>query len=153
MESQVVVRPTPERIAQGGVIPAVEDKMGRPKPWSIFESVHDELLAGALISQKAWEAANAFQSTWNSALGSGVRAAGTGEPISKSTGEMSNYQALAMDRLKRWSHNLAPELYDVLASTIGVGEAPSTWARNKKKHPTAGRYLLAAALEQFAILR
>jgi hypothetical protein len=148
-----VQRPTSERMAHGGVIVAEEERLGRAKPWYTFESPQDEMLAAAQISQKAWEAANSFQSTWNVAVGSGVRAGGTGEPVSKSTGDMGNQQALALGRLKRWSHEMAPQLYEVLASVIGTGEAPSTWARNTNRHPTAGRYLLAAALEQFALTK
>lgn len=152
MDSQVVVRPTAERIAKGGVIQAAEERMGRPKPWHTFESIHDGLLAEGRISSRAWQSANEFLSVYQLANGSGVRAGGYGEPVSKSTGEMGNRQAMAKVRVKLWSNNLAPDLFDILETVLALGQkSPSGWARDRNMHPTAGAYILAAAMEQFSI--
>ena len=148
---RAAVRPTAERLAKGDVIAAIEERGARAKPWQSIESVQDELLAGALISRRAWEAANEFQSAYYRANGSGMRAQGTGEPVSKSTGDMSNKQALAKLQITRWSHALAPVLFECLESVIGIGKSPSRWARDASHHPACGKLTLITALEQFAL--
>jgi hypothetical protein len=138
-------------MAQGGVIVADEDRMGRPKPWHTFENIHDGFLAERRISTRAWHGANKFLAIYHLANGSGCKAGGFGEPVSKSTGEMSNKQANAKKEIRDWSRAMAPDLFDLMEAVFVLGQkSPSTWARDRDMHPTAGAYLLAAAMEQFA---
>lgn len=143
------VRPTAERMAQGGVIPNEAD-MGRPKPWSTFESIQDQLLAETAISLDGFHAANKFMEMHRAANGSGMAGQNWRASVDGSTRDISERQAQAKLRITRWSHGLAPSLFEVLDSVIGFGKRPSTWARDTKRHPTNGREILIAAIEQLA---
>lgn len=145
------VRPTAERMAKGDIIKNEEMRGERPKPWQSVESVQDELLAGALISKRAWEAANAFQRMYFLANGSGMAASSMTPPVDGSSKDISKAAGDAKLSVARWSRELAPTLFECLESVIGVGKAPSRWARDAGHHPACGRLVLIAALEQFGI--
>jgi len=146
------VRPTPERMAQGGVIIPDEDKFGRPKPWHTFESAHDGLLAAGLISQRGWHAANVFQQTYRLACGSGTKASNWEVRIDGDIKDFSQEQANAVSRVQRWSRSLAPALFSCLESVLGLGVASSRWARDRGEHPASGRLMLVSSVEQLALM-
>lgn len=152
-KAPTIIRPTPERMAQGGIIPVPENRGERPKPWQAFESIHDEFLAGAKISRQAWEAANVFQRNYLEAIGPDVKA----QSYTRVDNSMDRFDGTenlaAVIAVKRWSRDLAPDLFGILASCLGHQVSPSRWARDNDEHPAAGRVLLIAAMEQFARLR
>jgi hypothetical protein len=137
-------------MAKGGVIEAAEGRGERPKPWHTFEAVQDGLLAGSLITKRAWEAGNLFRETYECANGSGVHAAGTNR-VDGLSHEVAEHTAQAKLRVSRWRRGLAPQLFDCLESVLGCGKSSSGWARDIGEHPASGRIILVAALEQFAL--
>lgn len=143
-------RPTPERMAKGDIVQNPETRGERPKPWHTFEAVQDGLLAGGLISKRAWEAANLFRETYERSAGSGMRAAGTGR-VDGMNHDIGEHTAQAKLRIARWSRELAPPLFACLEGVLGLGKGASTWAKDAGEHPAAGRIILIAALEQFAL--
>lgn len=145
-------RPTPERMAQGGVIENPEVRGERPKPWHTFEAVQDGLLAAGLITKRGWEAATLFRETYERANGSGVHAAGVNR-VDGLSHDIADHQAQAKLRITRWSHELAPQLFSCLESVLGCGKSPSRWAADINEHPACGRIVLVSAIEQFALAR
>lgn len=145
------IRPTPERIRQGGVVENPEARGERPKPWYTFESVHDGLLAGGLITKQAWQAGEDFKRTWYLANGSGV-ASGSMEPrVNGSSGDIGQAQANAKACINRWSKQLAPAIFECLDSVMGHGHAPTVWASGAGWHPATARVFICTCLEQFAL--
>jgi len=144
------VRPTAERIAQGGVIENPEVRGERPKPWWTFESPHDGLLAAGLISKEAWEGAQDFQQTYMIANGSGVGAAGLEPAVNGSKKSITEAAANAKLKIARWSRQLAPELFKVLEDVLGWRKSLTEWATRERWHQATSRQLLCIALEQFA---
>lgn len=147
------VRPTAERIAQGGVIENPEERGGKPKPWWTFESPHDGLLAAGMITKQAWEAADKFKKAWTVAQGTGC-SAGSMEPRVDGGrgGDISKAYLVANQELNNWSKMLAPEIYRCLVSVVGSGEHPTVWASAAKWHPATARVFLCTSMEQLALI-
>ena len=146
------VRPTEFRIRQGGVIPAKTERGAGDKPWSVFEGIHDVYLAERLITIDAWHAGNKFIKAYYAANGSGVAAQSYAVKVCSSNHqEFTKAMSEARESLVKWHEKLAPSLFSCLESILGLGKAPSTYARDIGKHPTIGKELFISALEQFAL--
>lgn len=145
------IRPTPERIAKGGVIENPEARGEKPKPWWTFESPHDGLLAAGLISKQAWQAGEDFKRTWYLACGSGVAGGSVGTKVDGATADIGRAQSDAKGRLQRWSRALAPEIYRCLETVMGIGHPPTAWASEAGWHPATARVFVCTCLEQFAL--
>lgn len=152
-EVGAAIRPTPERMARGGVIVAEGDRFGTPKPWMFFDAAHDALLAEGKITQDAWHGGNKFLAAYYLANGSGVAAQSYAVKVDCSSREdVSKSAADAKLEIGRWSRQLAHPLFDCLENVLAFRVAPSRYARDGNKHPVIGKELLIAALEQFALI-
>jgi hypothetical protein len=152
-EQAAPIRPTPERIAQGGIVQNPEDRGGRPKPWHSFEAPHDGLLAASLISKQAWEAGSKFREAYETLCGTGVRAGSWERGVDGRRTDFTDRQHQASLDLVRWARKLSEPLYDCLEGIMGLGKSPSRWAADRGEHPACGRIVLIAALEQFALVQ
>jgi hypothetical protein len=148
------IRPTPERLAKGGVVQVPADKRNRAaKPWQTFDRVIDEYAFGKrpIITQRQWEAGNRFWRLWMIAHGSDVAAQNLDGPItSSSTPEISEVKVAALQQLKQIAEVAPANTFSVLRAVCGQGQYASHWAASANMHHRSGLPSLRDALDWLA---
>lgn len=148
--TEAISRPTPERIAKGGIIQATEERGTRPKPWNAATALYDHYFMEAIITLRQWRAADSFTRLYYRAQGSPWRAQSWEVAISGSEHTLSDSRIAAQGALTVAATRLGPDLYGVLRDVCGLHISMSRWARGRNEHPAAGQPFLKAALDMYA---
>lgn len=144
------IRPTEERLRQGPVYQAEQDRGGRPKPWHAAEALCDVYLIDKIITKRQWRAGDAFARIYFMAGGSPWKTHGWSPPISGGAIEISDTRDSAQSQIRLIHARLGAELYSVLESVCGQHTPMTTWAKQAGHHPSAGRAVLTIALTMYA---
>jgi len=144
------IRPTPERLAKGGVIVPEEDRLGRAKPWYARECLVDVYAGDGTITPRQAMAGYNFRSLWYRAHGSDVKAQSLQTRIMGGANEMSDGKEAAQETLKLIAARYGSDMFSCLRAIVGQGETWSHWARSRGEWPQAGKLALRMSLTRHA---
>src|SRR5689334_22944001 len=130
------VRPTPERLRQGGIAIAIEERGADPKPWFARESIFDHYLAEDILTDRQHKAAATFNTIYYRAFGSGCQAQTWETRITGGEDSFSDSCVAARGALDVIARKMTTRLYGVLRAVCGLRVPASRWAKDAGLHPT-----------------
>lgn len=149
-EGRPAVRPTAERLAKGGVLPAEQKRGEAAKPWYAAEGPISAYLADGIINKRQAMAGYEFQSVYYVAHGSPLKAQNYGVHIQGGIDNTTDKQHAALNKLTLYRAAHGEEYFCCLVAIAGLGQSHSAWARGMNWHPSAGKPFMQAALNKHA---
>jgi hypothetical protein len=147
------IRPTPERMKQGGVIPADPGRGRDTRPWLSVESNISHYLVDGTITRRQAEAGYQFQRVYYTAHRHPLRAQSYEPPIRGGDNDaFADGQLAARGKLGVYREAHGPDLYACLVGIAGLGQSHTVWAKGAGMHASAGRPIMRIALTKHADL-